>query len=172
MDFLDVLSTRESIRSYDPMQTVAKDILIKILDAGRLAPSAANKQPWRFVLASSEEKLVKVKACYDKPWFHDAPHILIVVGNKQQSWIRRYDNRNFIETDLAIALDHMILTATNEGIGTCWISNFQQDVLYAALDLKENECVYGLTPLGYPKSDYSKKGYKERKSFDEVVDWM
>jgi nitroreductase len=171
MEFRELIRTRESIRNYDPDRPVGKKTLIRILEAGRLAPSAANKQPWRFIIISSKERLPKVKLCYEKTWFQEAPHILAVVGNKKSAWVRSHDNRCFIETDLAIAMDHLILAAENEGVSTCWISNFKPDVLHNALGLQDHECVYAITPLGYPKMDFSKKGSKERKALEEIVSW-
>ncbi len=171
MEFQELIRRRESIRSYDPQRPVSKDILMRILEAGRLAPSAANRQPWKFYLISSEEMLKKIKPCYEKPWFQEAPHILAVVGNKQEAWTRRVDSRSFIETDLAIALDHLILAAANEGVGTCWISNFKPDLLRTVLGLHEHECIFGITPLGYPKPDFMKKEMKERKALEAVVEW-
>ena len=80
MDFYDLIKNRESIRDYDPARPVEKDKLNRILNAGRIAPSAANKQPWHFLVISSGEMLDKVKRCYHRDWFKDAPHILIVAG--------------------------------------------------------------------------------------------
>jgi nitroreductase len=115
--------------------------------------------------------LAKVRPCYEKEWFKEAPHILTVVGNGAEAWTRRYDNRCFIETDLTIAMDHLILAATNEGVGTCWISNFKPDIIRTALSLKDYEHIYALTPLGYPKQDFKRKEAKERKPFSAMVDW-
>ena len=171
MEFQQVINNRESIRSYDPGRPINKEVLIRILEAGRLAPSAANRQPWKFLIISTKEMLSKVKPCYEKTWFQDAPHILAVVGNEQEAWVRGCDHRCFIETDITIALDYMILAAVNEGVATCWISNFKPDVLRAALNLKEHECIFSITPLGYPRPDFIRKGVKERKPFDAVVEW-
>lgn len=170
MDFYDVIHQRESIRSYDPNKPLPKDVYTRILDAGRVAPSAANKQPWHFLLVSSLEVLAKVRLCYDwGAWFQDAPHILIVVGNRQQAWVRPWDKYNSLETDLAIAMDHMILAAENEGVATCWIAAFKPDVLRSALSLQKDEIVYAITPLGYPKKGFKKRMTKQRKSLEEVV---
>ena len=171
MEFTELIKVRESIRSYDLNCPVKKEVLMNILEAGRLAPSAANRQPWKFLIISSKEMLARVKLCYEKAWFQEAPHLLVVIGNEKEAWVRGYDKRCFIETDLAIALDHLILAATNEGVGTCWISNFKPDVLRTALGLKEYECVFGITPLGYPKPDFKRKELKERKPFETIVDW-
>jgi nitroreductase len=102
MDFFELVAGRESIRSYDPQRPLSHDVLVQLLEAGRLAPSAANLQPWRFIVVSSAAKLAGLRNAYKRPWFADAPHVLVIVGNKEQSW-KRGDGYNSIETDLAIA---------------------------------------------------------------------
>ncbi len=169
MNFHELIYNRESIRDYDPERIVEKEKLTRILEAGRLAPSAANRQPWKFILVSSPEMLEKVRSCYHKQWFKDAPHILIVSGNKNEAWTKGYDGYCSIETDLTIAMDHMILAAEFEGIATCWIAAFDPSALYKALSLKKQEKIFAITPLGYPRQNFTKKNLKIRKSFDEVV---
>lgn len=172
MNFHDLISERESIRSYDSNRKIPEDILRRILDAGRLAPSAANRQPWQFLLVSSEEMLKKVRHCYQADWFLAAPHILVVKGYKEKAWTRSSDGYNSLETDLTIAMDHMILAAEYEGVGTCWIAAFSPDVLKEALNLKEGEVIFAITPLGYPVAGFSKKAQKKRKPFDEVIKFI
>jgi nitroreductase len=172
MNFYELIRTRESIRDYDPERTIDHKVLTRILDAGRLAPSAANRQPWKFILVSSPEMLEKVKTCYHKPWFKDAPHILVVSGDVRESWIRSFDDYNSLETDLAIAMDHLILAAEYEGVGTCWIAAFNPSVLHKALDLKDHEKVFAITPLGYPHKGFVKKGNKIRKELKDVVKYI
>jgi len=169
MDFYQLIGERESIRSYDPERPLDSVTLDRILEAGRLAPSAANLQPWRFLLISSKKMLEEVRQCYSRPWFHDAPHILVVVGDIDESWVRKSDDYNSLETDLTIAMDHMILAAEFEGVATCWIGAFDPKILGEALSLKENERVYSITPLGYPGKGFTKKGDKKRKAPDEIV---
>ncbi len=169
MDFYEVIQGRESIRNYDPARPVEPAVLNRILDAGRLAPSACNLQPWHFLLISSPAMLAKVRKCYSRPWFQEAPHILIVVGDRTAAWVRGYDGYNSLETDLTIAMDHMILAAENEGVGSCWIAAFNPEILRQALELQENERVFAITPLGNPKAGFVKKGKKNRKPFAEVV---
>ena len=169
MEFYELIQTRETIRSYDPDRKIDEDVLNRILNAGRLAPSAANRQPWTFVLVSSENKLKEVKASYPRDWFQKVPHVLAVVGNKSKSWVRPYDGYNSIETDLAIAMDHMILASENEGVATCWIIAFDYQQLTHALGLKENEVVYCITPLSYPPEGFQKHGNKKRKPLEEIV---
>ena len=171
MDFIKVVYDRESIRSYDPTRPLEKALLERILDAGRVAPSAANRQPWRFLLVSSREALSQIRKCYLKPWFQDAPHVLVVMGRTGEAWSRQ-DGWNSIETDLAIAMDHMILAAENEGVGTCWIAAFDPTILRASLSLSAEERLYAITPLGYPKPGFAKKGLKQRKPLSEIVKYM
>ena len=172
MEFSELIRLRESVRSYDPDRPVSKDKLLKILEAGRLAPSAANRQPWKYVIIASNEMLVKVKACYDKEWFRDAPQLITVVGDENEAWICKYDNRGFIETDLAIALTHIILAAADEGVATCWISNFRPDAARNALGLKDHQHIYAISPLGYPRTDYKHKETKERKPLTAITEWI
>ena len=171
MDFTKVIHERESIRSFDPTRPLEKAVLERILDAGRVAPSAANRQPWRFLLVSSREALAQIRKCYLKPWYQDAPHVLIVTGRTGEAWSRQ-DGWNSIETDLTIAMDHMILAAENEGVGTCWIANFDPTILRSALSLSAEERVYAITPLGYPRPGFAKKGQKQRKPLSEIVRYM
>jgi len=172
MEYTKLIRTRESVRNYDPNRQVPKEILEKILDAGRLAPSARNNQPWKFIVISSSDMLEKVRVCYDRDWFKDAPHILIVLGLKDQAWNRSYDGYNSIETDVAIALTHIILAAENEGVGTCWIAAYNPALLKKVLNLDENQLVFGITPLGYPKTGYKKTLMKKRKSLEDIVEYL
>lgn len=171
MEYNEVIRSRESVRSYDPGLPLNPEMIKRIIDAGRVAPSACNNQPWKFLVVSSPEMLEKVKACYHREWFKRAPHILVVKGYRDQSWKRAYDGHNSIETDLAIAMTHIILSAANEGVGTCWIANFDPYILRQALSLKENEVVFGITPLGFPEKGYQLSS-KKRKPAEEIVEFL
>jgi len=172
MDFAALIRSRESVRSYDPERPVPREVLMRILEAGRLAPSAANRQPWTLCVVQSPAVLARVRLCYSKPWFQQAPQILIVKGRRKEAWTRSYDGYNALETDLTIVMDHLILAAENEGVATCWIAAFDPAVLKTALPLSEDEQVFALTPLGYPLADYQKKGIKTRKPLDQIIAWM
>jgi nitroreductase len=172
MEFYDLIHSRESVRNYDPDRPVTKEILERILDAGRLALSACNIQPYKFLVISSSEKLEKVRACYNRDWFKEAPHILIVIGLRDQAWNRSYDGYNSIETDVAIALTHIILAAENECVGTCWIAAYNPVILKEALNLNENQLIFGITPLGYPKPGFIKTLNKKRKTFEDIVEFL
>jgi len=172
MEFTELIRNRESIRNYDPDRPVSRVVLEKILEAGRIAPSACNDQPWLFLVIQSEAMLESVRACYSRPWFKDAPQILVVVGLKDQAWVRSFDGYNSIETDIAIAFTHLMLAAENEGVGTCWIEAYDPKILRKALDLDEKQVVFGITPLGYPRPGFVKKGEKTRKSMKEIVRFL
>jgi nitroreductase len=172
MEYTELIHVRESIRNYDPGRPVSREILKKILDAGRMAPSACNYQPWKFLLISSSDLLEKVKSCYNRDWFKNAPHILIVIGYKNQAWNRSYDGYNSIETDVAIAMTHIILAAENEGVGTCWIEAYNPELLRKALNTDENQMIFGITPLGYPGPGFKKSLVKKRKSLEDIVEFL
>jgi nitroreductase len=172
MEYPDLIRLRESIRNYDPQRPLSKEILEKILDAGRLAPSACNYQPWKFLLISSKTMLEKVKSCYNREWLKDAPHILVAIGLKDQAWIRSYDGYCSIETDVAIAMTHIILAAENEGVATCWIAAYNPALLKRVLNISENQLIFGITPLGYPKSGFHKTQIKKRKSLEEIAGFL
>ena len=172
MEYTELIQIRESIRNYDPDRPVPKEILEKILNAGRMAPSACNYQPWKFLVISSSAMLEKVKACYQRDWFQDAPMILVMLGLQKQAWNRSYDGYNSVETDIAIAMTHIILAAENEGIGTCWIAAYNPALLKAAINPDKNQVIFGITPLGYPKSGFQKSFMKKRKSLEEIVEFL
>ncbi|MDP4223097.1 MAG: nitroreductase family protein [Bacteroidota bacterium] len=172
MEYNDLIRSRVSVRSYDPERPVPKEVLEKILDAGRMAPSACNYQPWKFLLISSTGMLLKVKECYQRDWFRDAPHVLVSVGLRNIAWNRSYDGYNSIETDVAIAMTHIILAAENEGVGACWIAAYNPIMLREALNLDGNQIIYGITPLGYPRQGYRKSLSKKRKPLDEIVEYL
>ncbi len=172
MELSDVIQYRVSVRNYDPEKQVPKEVLKRILEAGRLAPSATNAQPWKFLVISSAEMRSRVHESYTASWFRDAPIILVVTGSRKDAWTRSYDGYNSLETDLTIAMDHMILAAENEGVGTCWIEAYDPAKLRSALSLAEDDEVFSITPLGYPRSGFVKQIQKKRKPLEEIVTFL
>lgn len=170
-DFYELVRNRNSLRSYIKEKPVSKEILLRILSAGQMAPSAKNLQPWTFKVISSPEKLAEIYPCYPADWIQTAPHLLFVTGRRNEAWVRRHDGYNSIETDLAIAMDHIILAATREGVATCWIAAFKPDLLRKALNLQENEEIFAFTPLGFASPD-AKPLPKKRKEMDEIVEFL
>ena len=172
MEYSELIRTRESVRNYDPNRPLPIEILNKILDAGRLAPSACNCQPWKFLVISSSALLEKVRDSYQRDWLKDAPHILVALGLRNQAWNRGYDGYNSIETDVAIAMTHIILAAENEGVGACWIAAYNPVLLKEALNPGENQMIFGITPLGYPKPGFRKTAIKKRKPLEDIVEFL
>ena len=167
----ELVTSRKSVRGYDASRPVPPEILARVLDAGRLAPSAKNLQPWKFLVVSSPGMLAKVRPCYERDWFHEAPHILVVTGDRSEAWVRPSDGWNSLETDLAIAMDHLILAAHAEGLATCWISAFNPAMLRDALGLKPTEALFAITPLGYASAEAQSRP-KSRKPLDEVARYL
>ncbi len=168
MDFCELVVKKCSIRNYDPHRAIPDDVLKRILSAGRVAPSAKNLQPWRIHLVLSPEMLQKIYPGYSRDWIQSAPCLMIVSRNRNEGWGRSKDGYNSLETDLTIVMDHLILAATFEGLGTRWIAAFDPNILHEALQLKPGEEVFALTPLGFAHTD-SVNAPKRRKSLDEIV---
>lgn len=171
MDFYDLVTRRCSIRSFEKKKVIPDDVLHRILYAGRMAPSAKNLQPWHFHVIRTPEMLEKIYSCYSRDWIKTAPCILIVTGERDKAWVRSQDGYNSIETDLAIVMDHLVLAATWEGIGTCWIAAFDPGIIGEALQLKPNEELFAFTPLGYT-AENALPVEKTRKSLDEITDFL
>jgi nitroreductase len=167
----ELVESRKSVRGYDRSRPVPPEMLERVLDAGRLAPSAKNLQPWKFLVVSSPGMLAKVRLCYERDWFTEAPHLLVVTGDRSEAWVRPSDGWNSLETDLGIAMDHLILAAHAEGLATCWISAFDPAMLREALGLSPTEEVFAITPLGYASPEAQTRP-KSRKPLDEVVRYL
>ncbi len=168
MDFYDLVIKRCSIRSFDRNRTIPEVVLNRILNAGRVAPSACNLQPWQFHVVRSPEILEQIYPCYQRDWIQSAPCLLIVSGERNNAWVRRQDNYNSIETDLTIVMDHLILAATWEGLGSCWIAAFDPGIIREALKLEPNVEIFAFTPLGYAAPD-TLPAPKMRKALEEIT---
>ena len=164
MDFYKVINKRKSIRGYSSRH-VEEAKLNRILEAARIAPSAANRQPWHFIVISDKQKRKELGKAYDKDWFYNAPVIICACGELSSNWVRA-DGKNYNDVDVTIAMDHLILAATAEGLGTCWIGAFDPKVVKEVLDLPVGIEPVALTPLGYP-ADTGRP--KSRKSLNEIV---
>jgi nitroreductase len=148
MEFADLISYRRSIRAYTP-DPVQDDKLARILEAARLAPTACNRQPFRIVVVRTRGRERDLRRVYDHQWFVQAPLVLCACGIPGDAW-RRRDGKNYDDVDVTIALDHLILAATNEGLGTCWIAAFDPAAAREVLALPGNVEPIAFTPLGHP----------------------
>jgi nitroreductase len=164
MEFLELIRNRYSVRTYKP-DPVEDDKLEQILEAARLAPTAANRQPFRVLVIHTEGRQEELRRIYRRGWFVDAPIILCACGVPAENWVRM-DGKNYNDVDVAIAMDHLILAAASLGLGTCWIAAFDPDAAREVLNLPAGVEPIAFTPLGYPADT---PGEKKRKPLDELV---
>jgi nitroreductase len=165
MDIQDVIKNRYSVRCYKP-DPVEDEKLEQILEAARLAPTAHNNQPFQVIVIHTSGRKDELKEIYGRSFFTEPPLILCVCVVHSQSWTRGIDRRGFYDVDVAIVMDHMILTATALGLGTCWIGAFNPGPARELLQLPEDVEPLLFTPLGYA-ADLPKP--KERKPLSELV---
>jgi nitroreductase len=167
MDFIDLVKKRYSVRDY--LETPVSDALIeRVLEAGRLAPSACNNQPWVFIVIRGAEAKQRLQTVYARPWLQSAPVVIAVCCDRRRTW-RRSDGRDFGDMDMAIAMDHMTLAAADAGLGTCWIGNFNAVEAKKALKLPQDIEPAVFTPLGFPGP--KAVNTKTRKGLSDIVFW-
>jgi nitroreductase len=164
MNFFDLIQKRYSVRAYerDPVE----DSKVKqVLEAARLAPTAANRQAIHFIVVHTEGREAELGRIYKADWFVQAPLVICACGIPAENWVRS-DGKNYNDVDVAIAMDHLILAAADLGLGTCWIGAFDPQAAREVLDLPDGVVPIAFTPLGYPADE---PGPKERKSLSELV---
>ena len=164
MDFFELIRKRYSVRAYKP-DPVENETLQQILEAARLAPTAANRQPFQIVVLKTGGREAELRRIYARDWFAQAPVVLCACGIPAQNWIRR-DGKNYNDVDVAIAMDHLILAAANLGLGTCWIAAFDPAAARQVLALPDGVEPIAFTPLGYPADSPRPK---QRKPLADLV---
>lgn len=165
MQVFEAIRKRRSIRRYKKAN-VEQDKLEMVLEAARLSPSAANMQPWRFVVISKEESREKMRLVYNADWLVQAPVIIVACGIPTEAWTRA-DGEKYWQVDVSIAMQSLILTATELGLGTCWIANFDEEEARRIIGIPKSWKVLALTPLGYP--DEEKGPVRHRKPLKDIV---
>lgn len=167
--FIELAKNRYSCRAY-LNKPVEEEKLNLILEAGRIAPSAVNYQPWQFIIIRSEKYLEGIRQCYHREWFKTAPVAIVICGNHDLSWKRKSDNKDHTDVDTAIAIDHMTLMASDLDLATCWICNFDVEKTRQLLELPDNLEPIAILPIGYPADKCNPDRHQEkRKSLDEVI---
>ena len=168
MDLFDVVRTRRSVRTYrsDP---IPQEVLTRVLDAARIAPSGSNRQPTRLIVVKDEQTKEKlVSMCHNQAFVAAAPVLIVACGRDikydRGEWMGRYA----MIVDVAIAVDHLTLAARAEGLGTCWIGSFDNAATKDFLGVPEEVQVVALTPLGYPQGDPFKET-EDRLPSSELV---
>lgn len=167
MDFDKLIAKRFSVRSFTE-QKVDRNTILEILEAARMAPSAVNFQPWHFIVITDPKNLAEIHEVYPRNWFREAPVCILICSDYSQSWKRKSDGKDFADVDVAIAIDHLVLRATELGLGTCWVCNFDVAMTRKIMRLPDSIEPIALIPLGYTTSEAPPKS---RKSLSELVHW-
>jgi nitroreductase len=150
MDVSEAVHKRRSIRAYDSTP-IPDEKLNNILEAARLAPSAGNVQPWYFIVVTDGEKRRKLSQARFAKFLSQAPVVIVGCGNQRAS-------PNWYVVDVAIAMQNMVLTATSEGLGTCWIGSFNEDQIKGMLKIPEEFRVVALLAVGFPRKKLDMMG--------------
>jgi len=164
MEFQDLIRARYSVRAYLP-DPVEDEKLKRVLEAAQMAPTAANRQPFQLIVIHTEGRKEALGQIYQREWFVQAPLLVCAVGVPRISWVRG-DNRRYLDVDVAIAMDHLILAAADIGLGTCWVAAFNAQAARRILNLPDEVEPLIFTPLGYPADQPEGK---ERKPLSELV---
>jgi nitroreductase len=164
VDFFETIAARYSVRGYKP-DSVPDELLEKVLEAARRAPTAANKQPFRLVVVQTKGREEELGRIYGRRWFTQPPLVIAVVAVPGEAW-RRMDDKPYDEVDATIAMDHLILAATSLGLGTCWIAAFDPAAAREVLGLPGDVEPIAFTPLGYPDKA---PATTDRRPLDELV---
>jgi nitroreductase len=159
MEFDLVLKKRRSIRKYKP-DTVPRESIMKALEAARIAPSAAHRQPWHFIVVEDAE--MRAKLAGRQSWAALAPVIVVAFADEEAS-------PSWCSNDVGIAFEHLVLTATNLGLGTCWLGlTSRNDEIRKLLSTPASLKVIAMTPIGVPDEEPAPK---DRKRLDQIVSW-
>lgn len=164
MDYFELISQRRSVRAYKD-DAVEELKLQKILEAARLAPTAANRQAFKVIVIHTKGLEEELRRIYNRDWFVKAPVVLCVCSEPGKAWVR-YDGKSYSDVDAAIVMDHIILAATALGLGTCWIGAFNPDAARHALKLEPGMEPIAFTPLGYAEKTEFKK---IRKPIEDIT---
>ena len=168
MSVLDLMKQRCSVRRFQD-QPIERDKLLYVLEAARVAPSAANFQPWQFLVVEDKELMNRIAPDWVKGW--NAAALIVACGNHKSAW-RRRDGKDYCDIDIAIAVDHMTLAAAEVGLGTCWVCSFDAFQCAATLELPDQVEPIVLLPIGYPAEEKAPDRHdSERKRIDEIVSW-
>ena len=177
MDVDDVISQRESIRSFQPAP-VSDELLESLVDIAHQAPSWMNKQCWHFMIVKDTLKIADIaKTAVTNRWMKQAPALILICADPHLSGNR--DGTPYYLVDAAIALDHLILSATDKGLGTCWVGSFNEEKIKTILGIPPRIRLVALTPIGYPKEKKSLNSKlrstlarsTKRKSLSEILHW-
>lgn len=169
MDFLNIAKSRYSVRSYTNKK-VEKEKLDKILEAAHIAPTAANLQPVRLLVVQEESGLAKIGKAAN---IYNAPLAVIVCSDHSKAWKRPFDGKQTIDIDASIVTDHMMLEATELGLGTVWVCYFKPDIIKSEFDLPEGLEPINILVIGYTDEQPAnpERHSTQRISLSELVSY-
>jgi nitroreductase len=165
MEYSELIAARYSVRAYrsDPVED---EKLQAVLEAACLAPTAANRQPFQLIVMHTAGRQEEIGQIYRRAWFVQSPLVIAICAVSSQAWVRESDRFNARLIDAAIVADHLILAATNLGLGTCWIAAFNVEAARSVLCLPADVEPVIFIPLGYPDDA---PGPKIRKPLADLV---
>jgi nitroreductase len=166
MDAFEAIQKRESVRSYESTP-VPKETLAKLLEAARIAPSANNTQPWHFIVVTDSEKKKELSKGLFAKFLAETPVVIVACGDTKAS-------PDWCVIDVAIAVENMVLAATGEGLGTCWVGSFDEDQVRGLLRIPRNFKIIVLLAVGYAREKVDLAGkivrsVRKRKTLDEIA---
>ena len=148
MNFKELATARFSVRKFTD-EAVSQADLDAIMTCVQLAPSACNRQPWKFLLLASDESKEKIRQCYDRPWFASAPIYVLCMKDTANAWVRPDDGKSHGDIDLGIAVEHLALAAADRGLGTCWVCHFAPEAMRAELGRPAGVDPVNVLTVGY-----------------------
>lgn len=167
MNMLELSRQRFSARKFTDQKVSSSD-LDYLLECARLAPSAVNRQPWHFVVVESEEAKARLRQVYNREWFATAPLYIVCYAHTGRCWTRAADQKAHGDIDVAIAAEHICLAATERGLGSCWVCNYDPDLMRSLFPLPDHEAVV-ILPVGHIAPDCPQKA-KDRLPLTELTD--
>ena len=151
MEFYDVIETRRSIRGYLD-KPVPADAIERISRAVQLAPTACHRQPFRRFLYRDPAARAAICAKVPFPWLKEAPVVAVLAGDASSAW-ERPDGGSIVDVDASIVMEHFVLAATAEGLGTCWICCYQRADVDAAAGISAPWRSVAISPLGFGREN-------------------
>lgn len=145
MNYLELAKKRYSVRSYQT-KSVEEEKIATILEAGRVAPTAANQQPNHFLVLTENTEMQKLSKAANS---HGAPLVIIVCADREAAWVRPYDNASMVDIDASIAADHMMMCAESLGLGSCWITYFDPAIVRKTFNIPANMVPVNVLSIGY-----------------------
>ncbi|GAB4316196.1 MAG: nitroreductase family protein [Promethearchaeota archaeon] len=164
MEFVEVVRRRRSVRKFEP-KPVPDDAIERILEAARLAPSWANMQGVRYVVVREPDRVAALADAIGQKWTKGAPTFVVACCAPKDSG-KNKNGLEYFPVDVAIGMEHVMLAATNEGLGSCWIGWFDEEGVRKALDVPEKVRVVAITPLGYPAKE---PGSQKRLPLEKIA---